>query len=218
MSVTEINSARKTQKALYRNIKNINPVKIENGDKIIGMTMLTDDQRNKLFAVKALYLNEEENPYEIRIISDQDKNKELQDVDVRKVNPKAATMIEIFALCCYCDSKKISDGSAFGSFRELKNYTNTILTFDDFRNKKVDWERQVDAVKGNFLDAGLFYQYQSCLQLLDIFDYAKLLALDEKEIDTTKTDITISEWKKEVVAGTDVRDVVSRLMKKELFK
>ncbi len=99
MVVTEINSARKTQKALYRNIKNVNPVKIENGDKIIGMTMLTDNKKSRLFAVKAQFENEIEHPFTIRVISDNNNKKAIHDIDVRDVNPKDASMIEIFALC-----------------------------------------------------------------------------------------------------------------------
>lgn len=217
MSVTEMDSTRKNQKALYKNIKNVCPRKTEAGNTVIGITMLTNNRRNQLFAVKAMYKDEINEPYIVKIVSYYDQNSENYDIDVRNINPKDSTLQEIFALCSYCDDKKISNGSAFGSFRELKNFTNKAISLKTFKEKKFNWEKQITEIKEDFLKEGLFYQYQSCLQLLDIFDYSRILSLEEREEDTSKSDITIQKWKKESTEYKDVRDAVTMLMKKEFL-
>lgn len=226
MQITEINSVRNAQKALYRNIKNGASKVAVTAENSIGITMMNDGMRGNMYAVKAVYKSKSTEPYCVRVISNHAGEHRAYDVDIRKVKPKNASMMEMFALCCFADDHHVSEGSAFGSFRELKNYVTldrqsigcAAFSYEDFLGTQMNWYETINRMKNLFLEDGLFYQYQSCLQLMDIFDYAMYFSMDELGEDTFLSETIIDRWKQEAKKYVDTRDAVSQLMKEELFR
>lgn len=225
MQITEINSVRKTQKALYRNIKN-GSSKVSTGtENSIGITMMNDGSKGIMYAVKAIYKSKTSQPYCVTVITNHAESHHAYDIDVRKVKPQDASMMEMFALCCFADDHHVTEGSAFGSFRELKNYVTlghqqiscSAFSYEDFLVKKMNWYDQVNRIRDLFLEEGLFYQYQSCLQLMDIFDYAMHFSINELGDDAFLSQTIVNWWMQEAKNYSDIRDAVSQLMKEELF-
>ena len=81
----------------------------------------------------------------------------------------------------------------------------------------MNWYDQVNRIRDLFLEEGLFYQYQSCLQLMDIFDYAMHFSINELGDDAFLSQTIVNRWMQEAKNYSDIRDAVSQLMKEELF-
>lgn len=182
------------QKAIYENMNRVKRQKSETLNdsktkKIIGVTMLCDREMNTTYGVKAQYGSQldPDNPI-VEVITNYADTHTKFEVIIKEINPQNATLLEMFALCSYADHKMEKEPGAFGSFRELKNYVNVAgnqrvchktQTYFDFVLVKSDWITTVNLMKDEFLEAGIYYQYQSCLHLLDIFDYLFLIQHDE---------------------------------------
>ncbi len=147
----------------------------------LGMTTITDGNSNISYVVVANYAKKstEENPIiEVRLHYNGESISKL--VYITSINPKKATMLEMFALCCYADDANIYKGENTTSFQQLKGYVHNaamhglckiIPQYKDFFNKKADWDRVINSVKDIYLADAVYDQYQGCLKLMDLFDY-----------------------------------------------
>ena len=153
----------------------------EETSEYLGMTNIADGKSNISYVVFAQYSKHstDDNPvigigmnYQGDILNKQ--------VYIRKVNPKHATMLEMFALCSFADDKHLYEGEAANSFQQLKGYVHNaavhgifqkITQYKDFCNKKIDWDYVINAVKDIYLEKESFDQYQECLKLMELFDY-----------------------------------------------
>lgn len=234
MSIQEKSIDFCKQKAIYENMNRVRRQKREtlndsNTKKMIGVTMLCDRGNNSTYGVKAQYgCNlDPENPV-VEIITNYADTHTRFEVRIKDINPHNATLLEMFALCSYADHKMDKEPGAFGSFRELKNYVNVAgeqqlchltQTYFDFVFVKSDWILTVNMMKDEFLEAGIYYQYQSCLHLLDIFDYLYLLQHKELETykDTKETKTSVVSDKKSVSYDETAESVVE-MMKNEWEK
>lgn len=207
MSIIDVKNGLQAQKAIFQNIKKLSensPKKAavlvsqtqQPKTKVLGITMMADSRSNMAYGLRAQYATTatEEEPI-IEIVSNYGGERTTYEVQVKQVNPRNATMLEMFALCSYADEKMLTEGSAFGSFRELKNYVSIAgnqklghktQTYEEFLYEKHNWEATVNYMKEEFLEAGIYYQYQSCLQLLDIFEYFEIQEENDNYIMTNK--------------------------------
>lgn len=75
--------------------------------------------------------------------------KEVFDIEIKKIDPKNASRMEMFALCCYEDKYGTGTGSTFGSFHTFRMYEETAIqngylnrendqmsALEQFRNEK----------------------------------------------------------------------------------
>lgn len=101
-------------------------------------------------------------------------------VCVNEVNPKGASMLEMFALCCYTDQEGITEKGTCTTFGQLKlaadhaaanGYGGNISNVNEFIGEKQDWESIVSAIKDDYLEENKYDQYLQCLRLMDLFDY-----------------------------------------------
>lgn len=153
----------------------------EETNEYLGITNIADGKSNISYVLFAYYSKHStsDNPiigvgmhYHGEVISRQ--------VNIRKVNPKHATMLEMFALCSFADDKNLYRGDGANSFQQLKGYTHNAAThgifqkitqYKEFCSKKIDWDYVVNAVKDIYLKEEAFDQYQECLKLMELFDY-----------------------------------------------
>lgn len=153
----------------------------EETNEYLGITYIADDKSNISYVLYAQYTKHStsKNPivgvgvnYHGEIINRQ--------VYIKSINPKHATMLELFALCSFADDTGLYKGENTSSFHQLKGYVHNatmngickrITQYKDFCNKKVDWDRVINEVKDIYLKEEAFDQYQECLKLMDMFDY-----------------------------------------------
>lgn len=238
MSIIDGKNGLQAQKAIFQNIKKLSenspkkavvlvPQTQQQKVKVLGITMMADSKSNMAYGLRAQYATTatEEEPI-IEIVSNYGGERTTYEVQVRQVNPRNATMLEMFALCSYADEKMVTEGSAFGSFRELKNYVSVAgnqklghktQTYEEFLQEKQNWEAIVNYMKEEFLEAGIYYQYQSCLQLLDIFDYFKIKKENDIDVILRNEQNDANVEKKNTVKDS-IADQVREMMRQEVAK
>lgn len=153
----------------------------EETSEYLGMTNIANGKSNISYVLYAQYSKHsiDDNPI-IEIGMHYQENTISKLVYIKKVNPKHATMLEMFALCSFADDKNLYEGEAVNSFQQLKGYAHNaavhgifqkITQYKDFCNKKIDWDYVINAVKDVYLEKESFDQYQECLKLMELFDY-----------------------------------------------
>ena len=174
-----------------------NKTQNDNADKTIGMTLIPDKKSNITYGVRAQYAADstQETPV-VSITANYGGDIISRSVDVKKVDARSATMLEMFALCSYVDDKGIrkkfskdeNAGDKKDTFKELKKYAINAATngqcrrvngYEDFVIAKLDWIRIVDIMKDQFLNAGIYQKYQQCLVYMDVFEYFTLIGISE---------------------------------------
>lgn len=159
----------------------------KNDGKILGLTMIPDENSNVSYGMKAQYAanSTEENPI-IQITSNFGGKAESYYVNIHDVDPQNASALEMFALCSYADDKGITDRGTFGSFQKLKYYADNatmngyfdgVTSYQTFLEQEQDWSQMVTKMMDDYLKGGIYKQYQDGKKLLAMFDY----------FDTTKT-------------------------------
>lgn len=127
------------------------------------------------------------------------------DVNISEVDPKNATIIEMFAYCQYADAHGTGTGSNFGSFKALKGVIDPLgereySSIEDAINKKSNWESAVSSssailtkkMTGEVIDASVLIKM--------LKETALLLATKGKE--KGLSDLTDEQWEK-LIGGTD---------------
>ena len=153
----------------------------EETNEYLGMTNIADGKSNISYVLYAQYSKHSTKDNPIIGIGMNDQGDTIsRQVYIKKVNPKHATMLEMFALCSFADDKNLYRGEGANSFQQLKGYTNNaaahgifqkIIQYKEFCSKKIDWDDVINAVKDIYLEEEAFDQYQECLKLMELFDY-----------------------------------------------
>ena len=143
---------------------------------IIGLTMIPYSDSIS-YGVYARYAEEStiENPV-VEVVSNYGDEKTTYKVNINEVNPSNASMMEMFALLSYADAQGLTPNtSAFDSFQQFKTYTMNagkngycveVSGLDDFLKLKMDWTNAIESIGQDYMEAGLFGQYQNTQYLL----------------------------------------------------
>lgn len=188
-------------------------------DKVLGLTMISDKESGLTYGMSAQYAQSttEENPV-VDLISNYGNERSIYEIKINDINPKNATMQEMFALCCHADERGICERGDFGTFHAMKQYmvnasTNGVCCrvkgYQNFLTVKLDWDKIINFMKDEFLNAGIYHQYYDCLRQMDMLDYfytRYYFGLDavKNDIYVTKSSYTRDEekvkWQSESVA------------------
>lgn len=173
------------QKAFYKNLKSVRKVSKQTNTieerKIIGLSMLYDIESNYKATWKAMYSvrTMKQKPM-ISVVINTENTMNKYEIDLTKVHCKRATCLEIFALCSYAQDNHLCGITTFGSFdlmmkffqRNAKQHMSERNSGKEkYLQQEQDWEDIINMMKREYLDDGLYAQYQNCLQLLDMIDY-----------------------------------------------
>ena len=144
--------------------------------KTLGMGFTHDNNSPVSYGMVAKYAENstEDNP----IIKVSVRSEEYY-ININEVNPKNASEIEMFALCCYADDKGIGTGGTFGSWQTLNYYKDNAAHngyfempdgTDSFKSVKQDWMKMVQLMMKDYMEAGVFKQALDGKGLLGIFE------------------------------------------------
>lgn len=209
------------QKAIFENlgkVRRIPRMTTEEGlSNVIGLTMIMDKDARISCAWKAQYAvdSTKEKPV-ISVTSNFGNEHQKFSIVLFDINPKKATLLEMFALCSYADDNHLCKESVIASFKELKNYDQQ-KKYEQFIYEKNNWEEIIIKLKREYLDAGSYAQYQSCLQLLDIIDF-----IVEKGVENQMAGNQLLEENLESMDIEEQEDktaeIVMDMIKKEWYK
>ena len=90
----------------------------------------------------------------IQVTSNYNGKREFFNIDISKVDPRNATEMEMFALCCYADETGQGTGDSLGSYHALclscalakyNGYTGELNeeppSWEQFANRRMDWTK-----------------------------------------------------------------------------
>ena len=144
--------------------------------KTLGMGFTHDKNSPVSYGMVAKYA---ENSTENNPIIKVSVRSEEYYININEVNPKNASEIEMFALCCYADDKGIGTGGTFGSWQTLNYYKDNAAHngyfempdgMDSFQSVKQDWMKMVQLMMKDYMEAGVFKQALDGKGLLGIFE------------------------------------------------
>lgn len=149
-------------------------------ERLLGIGFLHDSNHNISYGMRAEYSEDYSADNPIIKVKIQKGNGIVEefDIDIRDVDPRNASEIEMFALCNYADANGFGTGGTFGSWQTLNYYRqNSSLngsfkmtdTIDLFRSLKQDWTSMVDEMISEYMKGNLFKQSLDGKKLLDIF-------------------------------------------------
>lgn len=171
----------KLPKQDYENtMKTKRPAGENKESKILGMGFLHNENNTVHYGMCAMYAEDysEENPV-IKVNVTRQGGTEEYRININEVNPRNATEIEMFALCCYADDKGIGTGGTFGSWQTLNYYRDNAShngyfertnATDSFQSAKQDWMKMIQLMMKDYMNAGLFRQSMDGKGLLGIFE------------------------------------------------
>lgn len=145
-------------------------------NKTLGMGFLHDKNSLVSYGMVARYAEDSTESDPIIKVS---LRSEEYCIKINEVNPRNASEIEMFALCCYADDKGIGTGGTFGSWQTLNYYRDNAshngyfeLTneTDSFQSVKQDWMKMVQLMMKDYMEAGLYKQSLDGKGLLGIFE------------------------------------------------
>ena len=153
-------------------------------NEYLGMTAVPDGKSNISYVICAQYAKKStvKNPM-IEIQPNKEDSIGMQ-VDIKSVNPKHATMLEMLALCSYADATGIYKGEDTCSYGHIKGYLHNaamngmckdITNYKDFCNRKINWDGMINQMTDIYLKQEEFEQYQQCLKLMEMFDYFEMI-------------------------------------------
>lgn len=132
----------------------------DQGGEFLGLTMLPQEGQEVVYGMRAMLSERStaEKPI-VQVISNENGERQVYDVDLTQVDPEHATRLEMFALCSYADKYSEGTGDTFGSFHTLRMYeenarqngcTPTVQeytdTWEQFRTEKVNWKSMCASV------------------------------------------------------------------------
>lgn len=149
----------------------------EDEGEFLGITMVPEDGQSVIYGMRAMLSNKSTsaNPI-VQVISNLEGKQEIYNVDIRKVNPKNATQLEMFALLSYTDKMGLTDGGTFGSHQQLQlyaenashnGYCGSIAGGVVFCNGKFNWSSILEKIMNDYLNARIYNQYDDCKKLFD---------------------------------------------------
>lgn len=151
-----------------------------NCGKVIGLATIPDGNSNIFYGMKAQYAAEatEDNPV-IQVTANLGGEYVSYKVNINDVDPRNASQLEMFALCSYADDKGFSSAGILGSYHSMKifaenaeinGYISGLKGYGNFLNAKFDWREIVSRMMGDYLNAGVYKQYQAGQNLMGIID------------------------------------------------
>ncbi len=151
----------------------------EDEGEFLGLTMVPEKGQAVTYGMRAMLSGKStpDNPI-VQVVSNLGGEKVIYNVEVNKVNPNNATMLEMFALLSYTDKMGITDGGTFGSHQQLEvyggnassiGYCNSFSGADAFLNERFDWKSIMEKMVQVYLDAGIDKQAEDCRVLADSF-------------------------------------------------
>lgn len=151
----------------------------EDEGEFLGLTMVPEEGQSVTYGMRAMLSGKStpDNPI-VQVVSNLGGEKVIYNVEVNKVNPNNATMLEMFALLSYTDKMGITDGGTFGSHQQLEvyggnagsiGYCNSFSGADAFLNERFDWKSIMEKMVQVYLDAGIDKQAEDCRALADFF-------------------------------------------------
>ena len=154
-------------------------------NEYLGITTIADGNSNISYVIRTQYAknSSKANPI-IEVVLNYEGNNADKQVYIKRVNPRNATMLEMFALCSYADDVGIYQCEDTSSFQQLKCYAynmamdgrcKEITNYRDFSKQKLDWDSIINYMKDVYLDSAVYHRYQQCLKLMDVFDYFLLV-------------------------------------------
>lgn len=146
---------------------------------VLGIGFLDVPGTNMKYGMKAEYADDysADNPV-IKVTVQTMHGAEEHHINVKEINPKNASEIEMFALCNYADATGRGTGGTFGSWQTLKYYSDNAVhnryfersnTTELFQSLKQDWASMVKSMIGDYMNGGLYKQALDGNKLLDIF-------------------------------------------------
>lgn len=162
--------------------------KNKTNDKILGLTMIKDNDANIFYGMKATYAPESTpgNPI-IQIDSNYGGKKSTYKIPINDINPDNASRLEMFALCSYADDQGVGDKSKFGTFQTLKGFEDMSIhngflgegikeatTFEEFRNYKLNWVNACKKTVDLLYKCNDLIQYNKGKDILNLFEMTKI--------------------------------------------
>ena len=145
-------------------------------NKTLGMGFLHDKNSPVSYGMVARYAEDSTESDPIIKVS---LRSEEYCIKINEVNPRNASEIEMFALCCYADDKGSGTGGTFGSWQTLNYYRDNASHngyfelsngLDSFKSVKQDWMKMVQLMMKDYMGAGLYKQSLDGEGLLGIFE------------------------------------------------
>lgn len=152
-----------------------------NDAEVIGLTTIPYAHTNMSYGLKAQYAQEstDANPV-VQVTSNYGGRWVSFKVHINEVDPENASQLEMFALCSHADAQGIGVSSGLGSFSKLKTfaanaelngYISGMDGYEQFINVKIDWSDTISKIMEDYLNAGIYRQYQEGKNLLALFGH-----------------------------------------------
>ncbi|WP_248405644.1 hypothetical protein [Butyrivibrio fibrisolvens] len=121
------------------------------------------------------------------------------DVNVDEVDPKNATVIEMFAFCQYADAHGTGTSDKFGSFHSMKSVVdpfgqNIYASIDEAVTKKQDWHNAISSSKIAFTKVMTNETIDASVVLKMLEDTRNLFISQQRDKDLWE--LTDEEWEK----------------------
>lgn len=180
-NITEYNNTYKTEKSGIAKAFEVS--ESQNSDKepnVLGIGFLDVPGTNMKYGMKAEYAEDysADNPV-IKVTVQTLQGAEEHLINVKEINPKNASEIEMFALCNYADATGQGTGGTFGSWQTLKYYSDNAAyngyfersnTMDLFKTRKQDWASMVESMFSDYMNSGLYKQALDGNKLMNLFE------------------------------------------------
>lgn len=146
---------------------------------VLGIGFLDVPGTNMKYGMKAEYAEDysPDNPV-IKVTVQTLQGVEEHLINIKEINPKNASELEMFALCNYADAAGQGTGGTFGSWQTLKYYSDNAVhngylkisgTTDLFKTRKQDWASMVEAMISDYMNGGQYRQALDGEKLMHIF-------------------------------------------------
>ena len=181
---------------------------------IIGIGSLVIAGDDTWHGISASYADDysEGNPV-IKVRVETPHGVEEHHIDVREVDPRNATEIEMFALCSYADANGQGTGSASGSWQVLmyhisnaghNGYLEMPNSLDKCSTEKKNWVEAARSAVDDYMNGGLYRQAMDGRKLLDIFDsHIEKYFNQEEEPEEEKKELEESTTDTDIVVKPD---------------
>lgn len=146
---------------------------------VLGIGFLDVPGTNMKYGMKAEYAEDysPDNPV-IKVTVQTLQGAEEHFINIKEINPKNASELEMFALCNYADAAGQGTGGTFGSWQTLKYYSDNAVhngylkissTTELFKTLKQDWASMVEAMISDYMNGGQYRQALDGEKLMHIF-------------------------------------------------
>ena len=127
------------------------------------------------------------------------------DVNIKEVDPKNASAVEMFAYCEYADAHDTGTGYTFGSYSVLKSVTDPMgnkeyASLDEALSQKRNWSDAISGSKASMIKKQTGETFDASVLLKMLEETASLLTSPSG--DKNLGELTDEEWEK-LLGDTD---------------